>query len=377
MSSYVGIGPYTSRRFGVCHVQGRTLIDFTNWDVFEVGRNRSVIDAVHREVELEGIGGASSRFLGGHSPALHSAEVRWASLMGVERAILMSSRNQALFSLLTQRLRAGDEILALLGGSAPIADLAELTGASFIPVRWSGLSKVFRELGPKSHGQNRCFFLEVGSLGGPPDLDYRSLLDLLAAEGVELIADETYSVGLLGHLGGGLFDQLGIPYGGQVGVAGLDAGVGAPSLAIIYGSRLGVEAILESSTVLKGEPPPTPIVAAASEAICRELQLVSVQRVELLSRVRGFRESLEGISGISGLGQHGPSIFFRLPSLKAGWGLQQALIREGYLCGVHPSTTERDTSCLIQFIVSVFHSELVLQGLSQILSRILKPDSAK
>jgi 8-amino-7-oxononanoate synthase len=374
MSSHVGIGPYSSRRFGVCHVQGRTLIDFTSWDVFEVGRSRSVVDAVHREVELEGLGGTSTRFLGGYSPALHSAEVCWASLLGVERAVLVSSRNQALFSVLTQRLRPGDEILTYLGGSAPIAELAELTGASFIPIRGAGLAKAFRELGPKSLGQTRFFFLEVGNFWGQSDLDYSSLIDLLAAEGVELIADETFSIGVLGHAGGGLFDHIGIPNGNLVGIAGLDAVVGVPSLAIIYGRRAIVDGVLESSTVLKSEPPPPPIVAAASEAVCRELQLVGVQRVELLSRVQTFREALEGLSAPSGLGQHGSSVFFRLPSLKAGWRLQQALIREGYLCGVFPSTVERDPSCLIQFIVSVFHSEQVLQGLAQVLSRILRLD---
>lgn len=377
MSAQVGVGPYTSRRFGVCQIQGRTLIDFTSWDVFELGRSRSVIDAVHRELELEGVGGCSTRILGGYSPALHSAETKWASLLGVERAALVSSRNQALFSMMTQRLTGGDEILMFVGGSAPIAELAELCGATFIPVSWTGLAKTLRELGPKRPGIARFFFLEVGHPLLQAEIDYPELVDMLGVEGVELIVDETLSLGILGGAGGGLFDLIGRPYSGQVGIAGLDAIVGIPSLAIIYGRGKVVDDVVKSSSVLKSEPPPTPMIAAASEAACRQIQLLGIQRIELADRVLGFRDMIFKLSGLGGVIHNSCCLTVKLPSFKAGLEFQRGLIREGYLCGVSQTTLERDPSCLVQFVVSIFHSDQVLQSLAQVIARVMRAEAVE
>lgn len=369
------VGPYTSRRFGVCQLQGRTLVDFTSWDVFELGRNRGVIDAIHREVEIEGVGGSSPRVLGGYSPALHSAEVMWSRFMGVESAMLVSSKNQALFSLITQRLGSGGEILMFAGGASPVADLAELCGASCIPVSEGGVRRVLRELSPRREGVRRIFFLEVGHPFIQFDVDYVDLLEQLATEGIELIVDETFSLGILGNTGGGLFDQLNIPYSRQVGIAGLDGVLGIPSLALLYGSRDSILDVRRLSSVIKLEPPPTPMIAAASEAACRQVQLLGVQRVELAEKVRGFGGLLSSLLGIRPLIHNNCCITLRMPSFSVGLDFQRALILEGYLCGVFQTTLERNQSCIVQFVVSVFHSEQVLQSAARVISRVFKSEA--
>lgn len=375
MPTEIGVGPYTSRRFGVCQLQGRTVVDFTNWDIFELGRHPEVVNAVHRELEIEGIGGASPRMLGGYSPALHSAELVWAKFMRAESAMLVSSRNQALFSLMTQRLSRGGEVLMFAGGASPMADLAELCGASFYAVTEGGLKKTLRELGPRREGERRIFFLEVGHPFIQFEVDYVALLDLLIAEGVEVIVDDTFSLGVLGSAGGGLLDQLNSAYPVQLGLAGLDGTVGLPSLAIIYGTKEGILDVQKSSSVLKSEPPPTPALAAASEVACRQLQVLGAQRIEIARRLSTFAELLGRLGGINPRVHNNCCLTLRVSSMQAGLGLQRALIQEGYLCGVYQSTLDRDPSCIVVFVLSLFHSDQVLLAAARVVARIIKEDA--
>ncbi|NLF26108.1 MAG: aminotransferase class I/II-fold pyridoxal phosphate-dependent enzyme, partial [Deltaproteobacteria bacterium] len=141
-------------------IAGRKLVDFSSWDVLGLRSKRQVKWAVQSEVENGGLGSYSPRLVAGTTlPHLH-CEQRIAQFLGEEGALLFSSKNQAVLSLVTAICSEKDVVLFDETMRSPIADAAFLVNAGAVPYPHNNLDALHDRLRESHKATNRLIIQE-------------------------------------------------------------------------------------------------------------------------------------------------------------------------------------------------------------------------
>lgn len=298
--------PTATREHGKITLSGRSCLDFACWDFFDLRQNATLKRRAQEALGAFGISAASSRASGGTFSSHIAAESRLARFLGSESALLFSSRNQAVFSLLTTVLTEQDLLLVPEDISSPAIDAAYLVNAQVKNFNPANPATLAGQLTQAANFRNRIVFLESISQVSGELASLKELLQICQKNAANLVVDESSALGLLGargagaaeyyHLGPEVFCLAGDLSSALCGFGGF-----------VAGSAVLCSAILNRSRAFRNEAslPPhlTELLVLSIDQI--ELELAGRESLDLLGkRLRdGLREisCVEQVSGISAI----------------------------------------------------------------------------
>lgn len=192
-------------------VDGREVILAGTNNYLGMTMDRDCIEAGHQALETEGTGTTGSRMANGTYDSHLALEREIADLYGMPQAIVFTTGYQA--NLGTIATIAGpDDILIIDADShASIYDAAKLSAARVFRFRHNDAENLDKRLGRLGDEAQRCLVVVEGiysMLGDQAPLG--EILAVTKKHGASLLVDEAHSLGVLGHRGCGLAEELGL-----------------------------------------------------------------------------------------------------------------------------------------------------------------------
>lgn len=363
------LSPRLARKDGKISIKDRELIDLTSWDVFDLNHDARVKRALQSEVELNGISAASSRLVSGTSPVHLACEIRLARFLGAERAVLFSSRNQACLSLIASIAREGDCVLVDDTTQNPAVDAAYLVNAEALQFSTRDLDSLER-IAVSLKGYRRKFMV-VESLS-PIDGKTTDLLPLLEwahRNGVFVVVDESYGLGLLGLRGSGGMELLTERSAllCQVGSLALAAsGYGA----FVAGSNILCDYLINRSRTFSTEVVIPACLAAAIEQSIDIIELDVVRRERLKNLAQRLSRGLNQLGLLTDEANQSSVICIPFLKRKDGQAFSDALFQRGYLTDVVSSTALLSEGAVVRMILTVHHTERTIDELLQVIAEV-------
>jgi 8-amino-7-oxononanoate synthase len=361
--------PTYARRSGArIHFKGRDLVDFTSWDVLSLTQNLELRRVFQHEVETHGVGIASARLHTGGSFEHFIAEERIARFLSQERALIFSTRNQALLSLITSVFGEGDTILVEEGVLSAAVDAAYLVDAQvkiFSRGKLEQIPHLLADCPPSGH---RGLFVESISPDHGDLLDLAHVAEICEAARIDLFVDETFALGTIGIRGAGGIERFSIPHKvtGIIGslahsLSGYGGFIAGPSLLIKY--------LLSRSRALRSEISLPVAFAKWAEQAVTKVEILTVERARVARLANSIKEVgsalLFDVRGDSS----SPLVVFHFRFLAQARDFYRGLFERGFLC-FEPVLSSVDNSVALPFVVRMAHTDQNIKELSQALSDI-------
>ncbi len=354
--------------------RGKRVIDFTSWDFLGTGHSAPLRRAVQQFIEHNEIALPSSRFSSGTTEAHINCEKRISRFFGAESALLFSSRNQALLSLVTSIGSERDTFFVHENSQSVVPDAAYLVNAQVEPFRdFSSLEKTIER---STLAGNRYLVLEaVSSFSGDP-LDFQQLGDKVARYGLQLIIDESASLGVLGARGAGgteiLSDLTKKPASLNVFAGVVDFSRCAGSFgAAVFGSAILVTYLLQYSRVSKQEIPlPSPFAVATEKALDM-IELAFLEREMVCAKAHRLKKMLPRRSLLTKLESQSPVVVLSLKNIRIGSELCNALFSKGFLVELLAGGQHLQESSLVRILLTSQHSDKEVEELGRALIEVL------
>lgn len=192
-------------------IQGRkTILAGTN-NYLGLTFDPDCIAAARDALEHAGTGTTGSRMANGSYAAHRELELDLARFYGKRDAIVFSTGYQANLGMISALAGPGDTVMIDADSHASIYDGCNLSGANTIRFRHNDpddLAKRMRRLGDEA--ANALIVVEgvYSMLGDRAPL--REFVEVKKQFGATLLVDEAHSMGVLGHKGQGLGEELGV-----------------------------------------------------------------------------------------------------------------------------------------------------------------------
>ena len=347
--------PRNWRGNGQIEIRGHRLTDFTSWDFFNLHSEPRVKRAVQTEVELNGVGAGASRLSSGTS-ALHIAcELRLAQFVGQEAAVLFSSTNQAVLSLVAALISERDCVIVDDSIQSPVVDASFLVHADVLDFRGDDPDSLLHILDHTKPYRRKFLFLRtVGPLFGQV-LNLPVLVEYASKKGVQILLDEGYGIGLLGLRGAGSAEKFNIIrplciYGSLSKALGCyGAFVAAPKVLINY--------LINRSQIFRSENVLPPCFAAAIEAAIEVIEVQPGTRERLRSLARKLRRGMkeQGLAVDADLDT--PIIGVHFETRTTAQEFANALFAKGYLVEVITAGLMRSDQVVVRILVNSSHKE--------------------
>ena len=341
-------------------IRGRQVVNFTNWDLLGVGESQRVRRAAQSALERGPLSAASSRLGTGTSAEIVAAENRLAGFLGAERALLLPSKNQGIFTLIAALLGDRDAVITDELTQAPVGDAAYLVQADFRTYSGSNPASLISELERARMRARRVVFAEALS----PLTGQLADLKLIASQAVRfdaaLVVDESFSLGGYGVRGAGGVEAAAIlPPFCVIGDLGHSLGLFGGFLA---GSQVLISYIEQRSRALGIDTALPPSLAAAVEAAVDHIELAHLQREELFRRARLARDPLVSAGVIDPGTQLSPILCIPFPKASKAAELSAALFNRGFKVEVVTSQVPFSEKSYVRAIVTNRHSDRQLEG---------------
>ena len=179
-------------------LEGKKFINLTSWDIFGLRDNPIIKKAVHKAIEADSRHRNSPRIVAGVAPEVREVELKIAKIYQMDDSILFTSRNQAIFTLVTNLLTENDVVIYGDGVDAPIVDACFLSGTQVLAFNYNKPSTLEDALKKSKEVEKRpIIFLEDFNPYLPFVYDVESLLKVAADFGVSVIYDDSYSFSLV------------------------------------------------------------------------------------------------------------------------------------------------------------------------------------
>ncbi len=365
--------PILGRQDGCLDILGKKLVDFSSWDYLSISTQREVTRALQITVEERGISPGSSRTVTGTAVQHLSAEKRLADFLGTESALMLSSRNQAMWSLVTAVATEGDIFYADEHLQSPASDAAYLVNASVETFKdVSALESLLRT----ARGHRRRFIV-VDSLS-PVNGATADLSRLYAAATryeCNLIIDESFALGILGPRGAGGGEVLAIKLNHPVQrnifafVADLSFGIGCYGAAVA-GSKTLIDYVINRSRSLTVDAALPAAIAAATEAALNAVELKLADRERILTMAQRVKGVIPAPVLLTPLDAASPIVVMLSKKLNVAHEIAAALFRRGIFVEVLPRATLFDEGGIVRMIFTSAHTEKHIDDLVRALSEI-------
>jgi len=360
-----------SRRLpgALIEMRGKKLVDFTNWDSLALSFDKKLKRVAQNFVEQNELGVCAARLSGGTSAQHLITENRLAAFLGYESALLFSSKNQAVLSLVSALCNEQDVILHDELIQSAVADAAYLVNTRAAPFSSKDLGTLERELESAKSARRRFIFVESISpiTGNSPD--FIRLLAIAKKSDSQLIIDESFALGSAGLRGAGSSEQAHVSP--AVSAVFCDLSLAANSYgAFVSGSKILCDYLTSRSKTftLEGAMPPTlaALICGAIDAI--ELKNAARQKIwtsaEKLSR--GLFEIFAAIS------TRAQSAIVCQPFEKTSLAtsLVDALFQRGFLAEAVATGAARSDAAVVRYIVSSHHTDEQIDNLLNAIAEI-------
>lgn len=190
-------------------VDGREVILAGTNNYLGMTMDRDCIDAGHEALENEGTGTTGSRMANGTYDSHLALEREIADLYGMPQAIVFTTGYQANLGTIATLAGPDDVLIIDADSHASIYDAAKLSAARVFRFRHNDAENLDKRLGRLGDEARQCLVVVEGiySMLG----DQAPLKDMVAVtkeHGAALLVDEAHSLGVLGHRGCGLAEEL-------------------------------------------------------------------------------------------------------------------------------------------------------------------------
>ncbi len=192
-------------------VDGREVILAGTNNYLGMTMDPDCIAAGHQALDDEGTGTTGSRMANGTYDSHLALEREIADLYGMPQAIVFTTGYQANLGTIATLAGPDDILLIDADSHASIYDAAKLSAARVFRFRHNDAENLDKRLGRLGDEAQQCLVVVEGiySMLG----DQAPLADILAVtkkHGASLLVDEAHSLGVLGHRGCGLAEELGL-----------------------------------------------------------------------------------------------------------------------------------------------------------------------
>lgn len=346
------------RSSGKVFFRNRELHDFSCFDVLGLAHSRRVRRSAQEAIESIGIGNSGSRKSAGTSSAHIICERNLAAFFGYDRALLFSSKNQVVFSLLATILREQDQVYCDSDYAGLLADVCLLLNCNIEVVDLSNLVELENIFSVQTPGRRRIVFADSISYSSGRKLDLMALSLLCLRHQILLINDESCAAGILGPRGAGVADEaeFGLsPARPFCVISDLGYGLGCYG-ACLCGNQILIEALAARSKTLSSEPSFPAHLAAAITTAIDVCELSFVKRALVKGKVEYISGSFKQIEQrVKTLASSFVSISF--PKWKMAYAFSEYLFSKGFYCELTASPSRLSEIAYVHIFPSSWHTD--------------------
>ena len=209
------VSPYFAVHEGIsgatAKVDGRELINFSNYNYLGLSGHPDVTLAAQRAAEMYGTSVSASRLVSGERPLNGELEGALAKFVGTDAALVFVGGHATNVAVLSHLFGPGDLVLcdALIHSSA-------LQGAAFSGARWvtfphNDWAACDAMLAEMRQRHRRAIVVIEGVYSADGDMpDLARFVDVKSRHGTMLMVDEAHSLGVLGETGRGIAEAAGV-----------------------------------------------------------------------------------------------------------------------------------------------------------------------
>lgn len=356
---------------GAVEIRGRRVLDLTSWDFLGINGNPRFRNSIQRDVDALGLGISSPRSAAGNHQRHIACEYRLAQFMGTQSAVLFSSKNQVVLSLVTSLVTEGDTIYVEESMQSPVSDAAYLVNAQVVTYESHALSLLKAELAKGKGFGRRIIFAESLSPATGVQTDLRAIGDIARASDSSLIVDESYALGSIGLRGAGGLEAAGLANTALCAYASVSYALACYG-AFAAGSAALAGYLVNRSKTFISEPPLPPALATAIETALEIAELSPVQREHTRLKAAKLRGALKAMGLRKIEGEDSPVICIPTPKLSQAQEIAEAFFHRGFLVEALPKGVPKSDSALVRLLVSPHLGERQIEELLSASSDIFR-----
>lgn len=266
------------------------LAKFAGNDYLGLAANPAIVEAMCEGAREYGVSSTSSRWAVGWTDVHASLERELADFMGSEDATITGSTfagGPVYYGELAQMM---DQPVVFLDQNAHTTH--------HLGVRWAGLAvQTYRHLDPndladklKTHGGKPAIIGTDGTFSVSGEVaPVGELAELADRYGAELLVDDAHGLGVVGKIGRGASELAGVDPSRVTVLASMSKAMGCNG-GFLAGRRALVEKFRRSAPANASAHPPTPIAAAARQAL-RIMQTEPEHRQRMEANARTMRQA--------------------------------------------------------------------------------------
>ena len=247
---------------------GKKMVNFSSNDYLGLATEPALREAAKAAIDQYGVGSGASRLVCGTLTPHVLLEEKLAAFKRTEAALTFSCGYAAALGALGGLCRKDDVIILDKLCHACLIDGAKLTGAfvRVFPHNHMGKLESHLQWARENHPDARVLVAteSVFSMDGDWAL-LPEIVEIKDRYGALLLLDEAHAVGVIGHHGRGLADQLGLAGRIDVQMGTMSKALGVSGGYICGGRRL-IDLLVNRSRSFIYSTAPSPMVAAAATA---------------------------------------------------------------------------------------------------------------
>jgi 8-amino-7-oxononanoate synthase len=282
-------------------IGGKTFLNFSANDYLGLANHPALKAAAIKAVEKFGAGAGASRLICGSLAPFHELEEALAAFKKTEAALTFSTGYAAAVGTITALLGKDDIIILDKLVHACIVDAAKLSGAKLRIFDHNDLNDLEDKLNwamevqsPKSKVQSHTLVVteSIFSMDGDA-APLREIVALKEKYGAWLMVDEAHATGIIGEIGRGLADELGVSGQIEIQMGTLGKALGA-SGGYIAGRRALIDFLVNRARSFIFSTAPVPAAAAAATAAIHLVQSNEgeLRRSQLRQRMAEFNSAI-------------------------------------------------------------------------------------
>ena len=357
------------RKAGLIEIKGKRLVDFTNWDILGINENKKFKRAAQKSIEENGIGTASSRLSSGTTISHTSCETRLAKFFGAQSSLLFSSKNQAVFSLLTALANESDLICFDEQIQSPALDVAYLVNAQSLAFNSANLSALNNELNKFKKVRRKFILLETVSPISGRKINLEELLQIASRHQAFLMLDESFAIASEGLRGAGLLDEKPIGFSEFCLYGSLSNTVPCYG-AFVAGSGTITNYIIQRSKTFAHEVPLPPVIAGSIESAIDIIELAQQERSRLAENIKMLRENLSKHGFLDASHADSAVVSIMIGTTKQAIRIANLLISKDFFVDVVSLSTSLTDIGLIRLLVNSSHTAKQLESISLSIAEI-------
>ena len=347
---------------------GHRLLSFCSNDYLGLAQHPSLIDALKRAADSDGVGSGSAHLISGHRAAHAGLEEALAEWTGRERALLFSTGYMANLGVMQALLQRDDVCVQDKLNHACLLDGAQLAGCELKRYPHADVEGAGRQL--RARPESAALLATDGVFSMDGDIaPLAGLAAICQRDAATLMVDDAHGLGVLGERGEGSVSAAGLTQDEvPVLMATLGKALGC-SGAFVAGSSALIDGLVQSARTYIYTTAMPPALAAATLAAVRLAQSEGWRREKLHALIARFR------AGAAQLGlplMPSPTAIqpLLLGDAQAAVAASDALEQAGFLVtAIRPPTVPQGKARL-RITLSAAHQEADVDRLLEALSRL-------